>query len=398
MYTQTYLAAIRKRATAAVSAGASTFYDVCQRAAGAFPTDVLAALERSDSILSKLDPHYGSACPTRSSAFGPPEPHPLDSDWRFTPQSAAWIRQILITQKCRSVLCLGTGSVFDNLTQTGVTATLVEQNAALAQFYSADANSRHQIVITTVQEYDSEREFDAVVLDPPWYLSDIAYWLAKALASLGSGGIVVLPVFRELTRPRARWERVTLLRRLKAVGNPTIVGPISYATPTFELETLAANGTPLLDGWRIADLVTLRVPSTPAHHASPWLLPSRASHYSQHPWERYHLGRQVIAYRQLLGDDLITVEGVYPDGSSTLRTVSSRDPVRGEVNFWTSRNCALRVTGGPRVSRFLRLLTSASDQHRAVNLTSTNAAEMAALQRLTSLLHLPRADVHDNTL
>ena len=375
---------------AAVSGGATTLTSICRQCQGAFPPIVRELLV--DTLHGRSLPHrswrdeepgmFDSAIPAM------PEPHPIDYEWRYTATTADALAEYFVKQRSR-VACLGTPSVFWRLCHLNADAFLLDRNRGLLG--SLEPENRKRLILTDLLEDGSNwkkpdsspGQFDAVLLDPPWYLDHTVAWIARALNFLKPGGEIVLTLFPELVRPAATRERADLMRVLETLG---MVQPLPfdafYTTPVFEHETLGAFGLSDLGQWRSAGLVRVTVSDPKTMIATELPVESR--------WERVQLGSQIIAVRESSagGEDLTApLQLVAPgsDGSFLLKSVSARDPDRQNISVWTSRNrAAVAVQGIGQILPFLQGLAAGI---RPIDLiSSAPASSREALRILLSLV------------
>jgi hypothetical protein len=123
-----YQRELRRRVDAAWAEGKRDLQSICRRADGAFPLDVVETARtvigaRLD--LSNLDKSHIEA------AAGLPEPVLIDFDWRFDASSARYLART--ASRCGRVLCVGTPTVFLQLTDIRADSVLVDRNVSLVR-------------------------------------------------------------------------------------------------------------------------------------------------------------------------------------------------------------------------------------------------------------------------
>lgn len=369
-------AAYRARVTVAVEAarkkGADTLTSICRQCHGAFPPLVRAVAARV--LGAQKVPYrgwqddepglYDGALPSM------PEPHPIDYEWRYTAATADALSEHLASTASR-VACFGTPTVFWRLRRMDVDAWLMDRNPGLLQ--SLEREDLGRVEVTDLLEDtgagiapapQEARGFDAVLLDPPWYVDHTIAWIGRALKVLKPGGKLILTQFPNLVRPSAMEETAQITSYLQKLGGvERLPFDAVYTTPLFERETLSAFGLHSLGVWRSGCLLSITV--------SEAQLPDEPVRPTVQEWHRVQLGSQVIAVR---APDLGTVPKLplrlrppQADGSFLLKSVSARDPVRRNVAVWTSRNRALVATqGAHQILPFLRSLAGGSAPNDAL--------------------------------
>lgn len=344
------------------------FHEICRNARGAFPLQVLQALPHPvDSVdLKKV------VLP--SPFLDTPEPHQLDSDWRFNRQSAEYVAGLLACFD--RVLCVGTPTVYSCLAAWGREVCLVDRNPGLK---GGVLESQHaHLFVSDARAFQYKvSHFDAAVIDPPWYPEDYASWVQAVGPSLRKNAKLYAVLFKELLRPQASQERAKILKILGQLGPVRhLTEPVTYTTPLFEALVLGRLGLPALAEWRTADLieVTVQAPSPLKEEASV-SLPAK-------DWTRFFFGKRVVAVR----DDSIrsvTFSYIPPSGACygyDLHTVSSRDPALSQINVWTSRSKAAVVQGTAKLSHVLALLRSGMRLDLACKTAAESAAEARVLE------------------
>jgi hypothetical protein len=322
----------------------------CRSLRGAFPGTVAEALR----ALSTRTQDFNASTDELNATLEPvwPEPHPADFDWRFEKSTAEKL-SYLVSARGR-VLCLGTPTVYEAISRQGGKSLLIDQNPFLRRCLTPNNRSSFQIADLSRPLHIRE-QFDAVILDPPWYSKIYTNWLSQALALLKrSNGSLFVTLFRELTRPGAATERAQILSSLAAVGRVRILElDAVYETPRFEAEVLARLKLPQLPAWRVADLVQVEVRDAAAWQASK---PSAQNSYGRTA-ERFLIGNQVVVvahYTQTSEPIDYTAPDPKRPRDFILASVSNRDPIRGKLTVWTSRNRGANASGTHRIAKLLR--------------------------------------------
>lgn len=364
----------------AVQSNHATFLDICRAAKGAFPDDVLRVL--SDVSGGQQNRQHlvgvGGRGHLASDYQAWPEPSPVDYEWRFTPATAMRVASIAASFGGK-VACLGTPSVFAHLQAEGVDAVLVDRNPSLTRLL--DPPNKGCVISADIAALPAclgQVRFPVIVIDSPWYLDHMRYWIAQAITVASPGASVLLSLFPELTRPTAAIERETFLRDIQSIGSIRFLDVLEYETPLFERETLSALGIPPLPAWRMGDLLSMTLSKNPKH--------PRVTRPREPDWARFLFGSQIVALRYSTAhSEPIRVNSIYPDGSFMLKSVSARDPLRHKITFWTSRNRCALASGGLRLFQFLNALAGgerAQDLLERVPLTEDERNSLTILVAL----------------
>ena len=295
-----------------------------------------------DIVLSWLSATYGAShIPTnvlRSEKRNAPSPqlHPLLFEWYFDRDSIEFITEVIDALNS-DVLCLGTPSVAAELcrmSQKG-SVTLVDADAGVTERFRSLA-TLDTLHVGELDSFPVDRPYSVVVADPPWYLADTFRWLKVARRHTRRGGTIVMPIFPELTRPTASAEREQLFAAAERIGRVELwPNSIVYETPLFEEEAFGALGIQELGDWRTADLLVIRN----VEGSSDWP-DMRGIHRGLDVWRRFEIGSQIVMLREL--ETVARTNSVFVPiagcPKNTLTSVSERDPRRGLIGIWTSRN------------------------------------------------------------
>ncbi len=320
---------------------ANQFQILCREMAGAFPDSVRQAV--SGTIVGNSAEFLSARA---AMDVNGPEPNPVDYDWRFDARSASSLGELVTREQYRSVLCVGTPTIYGEIRSRGGDAFLIDRNPLLSRTLTAGTFLIKEISGTEDWGSPINRTFDAAVLDPPWYEEAYNLWLARTMPLLSAGADVFLVLFRRFTRPDAERQRAELLARFEKIGR---ISPqhyeVTYSTPPFELEVLRRLRLPSLPSWRAADLVKITLSSKPD------LTVFQPLTWRPAKWRRFDLGDQVLAVKEVLSDDgPIEIVDELP---SEITSVSQRDPSRERYTVWTSRSRAAVVTGTKRLIALL---------------------------------------------
>lgn len=337
---------------AAIMDGAISFAALLHRLPGVYPTELLASVDRLAGR-EAIDPAFAvsirrqAATNNRAVVEGRsllPLPHPLDYEWRFTPDAARSLlnRAADLTSAAGDLLLFGTpGLAVEALTLPigRRLAFLAESNMVTDRVIALNRATGSPLSIGFCSGGLPRESADAVLLDPPWYLDFMRPMLAAAAHACRPGGVVLISLPPDGVRPSAEADRqatIAFARRLGLIMIDHSPLAIAYETPFFERNALAAAGINPPPQWRRGDLVAFRKAC-----GSTRLPP--ASSARRRDWIEVGIGRMRLFIRgtgESRSDDgslIALVEG------DILPTVSRRDPRRRLVNVWTSGNRIFRT-------------------------------------------------------
>lgn len=270
----------------------------------------------------------------------PPEPHPLDFDWRFSTSAARLLARLAAGRS--TVLCVGTPSVACLLEDRSIEVLLADRQPLQPV--------RAKVSVDPAADPPLPSSFSVVVVDPPWYPDTYRRWVAWAAAHLKRGGDLLASLWTPETRPTGAEERDEVLRWMASWADVEVRGgALGYFTPAFEEAAAIAQGyAPVDPEWRKGDLLLIRPSETPT-------LPPPV--VAGERWVRFVFNDYQLALR-IRADDpcpprLLAVPGamgwVWP-------SVSRREPGRERIDLWSSRNEVAAVEGSAEVLRHLRLI------------------------------------------
>jgi hypothetical protein len=350
---------------AAFVRGVRTFPDLVRSLPGVYPADALRAVVRLREEL----PAAWQLSGTRSVAplpDGRPVEHPLDFDWRFTPEAVRLLIDRCQTTAAGPVAFLGAPSLAREAAARGWPAAiaLFDQNPVIVEAIRASLPGVVSTCLDLVWgEPVANGDADVAVADPPWYPEHTAafLWAAARLTKLGGRVLLSLPAVG--TRPGIPAERDALFSwaahfglRLAAVES----GILAYRTPPFEKNALAAAGVPPVPwDWRRGDLAEfVVVEQTSADRPEPLGPPDL--------WDEESVGVVRIKCRacsELKFRDP-TLSRAVPD--DMLVTVSRREPARASADVWTCGNRIFRCAGTGVFRVIVSALERRDDPERTV--------------------------------
>lgn len=260
---------------AGVAAGPKDFDQLLKHLPSVHPTAVvdaflsLVAKRRIDAnTLARLSPRIAVESRASWTAYSVlPPPHPLDYEWRFTTQSARFLLDLAV-EVCRfreKVLLFGTpGLAFHAIARARRYATtfLGEDNPVTRRLIGLNREVGHPLCIQFCgMDAGQHGRADAVVLDPPWYLDHICPMLASADAACNVEGHLLISLPPDGVRSSAVEDRVKVMNFAEKLGLRTVGAhalALTYETPFFEKNALAACGIQIGGDWRRGDLVVFR--------------------------------------------------------------------------------------------------------------------------------------------
>lgn len=180
---------------------------------------------------------------------------------------------------------------------------------------------------------------DAVILDPPWYLDFVRPMFAGAAHACRPGGVVLISLPPDGTRPSAEADRQAAVAFGRRLGLDLIeycALAIGYETPFFERNALNAAGIYPPPRWRRGDMLMFRKAGAPTR-------PPLAASTHRRDWTEVGIGRTRLFIRatgKVRTGEAGLVSLIEGD---ILPTVSRRDPRRRRAQVWTSGNRIFRT-------------------------------------------------------
>lgn len=364
---------------AGVRHGVEHFDGLLSALPGVYPPIVAASLTRlfRQGAIS-LD-HYRQACARQARDDGEsirclppslPPPHPLDFDWRYTGRTVDRLVRLVtsVTEPGDTIALLGTPSVYAASVgrARGRQWVLLEGSEATVQHLQTAAPRQTVHRCDVVRGDIPALKAAAVVADPPWYPGHIEGFLWAATVCARKGASIVMSLPPVGTRPGMAAERREFRNAVAALGlEMTVIRRnwLTYSTPPFEMNALRAAGwdDPPRD-WRRGDIAILRAPGSA-------IGPRPCVGRSPVGWDEVMLDWTRI--RVLPGD---SGHGFDPSlqplvPGDVLDDVSSRNPVRGKVNVWTSGNRIYHTRTPSTVLAVLKAMAAASNAWDAATST-----------------------------
>jgi hypothetical protein len=372
-----YLGALDQLICDLVARNISSFAELSRSCAGAWP-GLLADRVSKLNLRSTLTTEPASL--SLPSYF--PELHCGFGEWYFSSESADLLAREFISKQTFSLL-LGTPTIAQRAHAVGAGFTLVDNNPFVGMRFPM---LKPFIYYSSVEQLKAQFPYPStIMLDAPWYLPRIRHWLSKASQLATKSTVIVMPLFRSLTRPSANHERSIILDFADSIGRAEIVQDcISYESPLYEWEALLSHNVFAHPAWRRADLLIIREPS-------PLQLPDGSVTEPQAIWETYLIGGQVVRLRlhPIPRRRKFLIGRVPQTRNYILDTVSARDERKEFIDLWTSRN-RVAVVGDVRRLRYIfSVLTNLANATSSNILTTLQTllseSEMDDFSRLLSL-------------
>lgn len=302
------------------------------------------------------------------------EPNPIDYDWRYDKDTIKSLANLLKSRHS-NIGCFGVPSVFKELVNDS-NVILFDINPFLKMEFQLFKDKIIQVDLNN--EIIEGYEFDAIIMDPPWYNNYYLTWLKQSINNLKHGGSIYTSKFPPLVRPSAKedWQSIVdgiggfLSYEKKEIE-------LLYETPTFERETFESIGLFNINNWRRADLVSFSLINK---------VHQKLDIGHKNEWKRYRFGNKVVSLK-IADNDFrdIDVKSPYEDGSYTLKSVSQRHFVRNQINFITSRNRSLVINGVGKVDLFLQKLSLSNNINSVID-NNYSPNEVQALKIIYSLI------------
>lgn len=372
-----YLEALKKYIESIVATNKPESYeDLFRLSKGAFP-DVVYDLVLSSDLGKNLKRKYLGFKVVNNVI---PESNPTNYDWRFDHSTNKKLVSLIKKRRHKRIALFGTPSLFIALSKITNDVTLYDINEPLKSHFNHD----ERIVLVDINTFDFRDilPFDCIIIDPPWYLNYYKIWLKKANSILKMKGEIIVTLFQEMLRPKAKNELKAIKAFARKIGSIELEqNYVSYITPLFETELFNFKNIPCYGNWRVADLLVIRKERNS-------LLPAIRK-FKKDNWTRLEIGTQTIAIdgNKSQGGK-IKVRFPYKKNDSLIKSVSERDFVRREVNFMTSRNRGLIIAGCRKVISVLRLISDGVPTQNALKTARLSKAESDEFQKILDVIYI----------
>lgn len=274
-----------------------------------------------------------------------PEPHILDYDWRYTPETVMILSELM--PRSESVLAVGTPSLARHLQSIGHDVLLVDRQPL-------HAVRKHKRMEPNSSPPTFEKSSIAII-DPPWYLTDAKVWIAWTAHAIEPQSQMLVSLWPEITRPAAATEFKELKSWVSQWAEFEVLDIVPrYSTPLFEAEALKAGGSPSLGlSPHYGRLVSVR----------PRVLPDLIGQSEpRSTWIRFVVNDYQLAICLQENEALSEPVGRHPLAKDWVWPhVSKRARDRDLINLWSSRNEVALLRDPKRVVETLRRAFKASD-------------------------------------
>ncbi|MEZ8013977.1 hypothetical protein AB4516_22080 [Vibrio sp. 10N.222.54.F12] len=279
------------------------------------------------------------------SHFMPPDPHPLDYDWRFTRETVDKLSQLFDDHE--SVLSLGVPSLIRKHQELDNRVFLVDRQPL-------HWSNFHSLVDVDV-DLPLCKSFDAAVIDPPWYIENTIRWISWSAQHLAIGSKIYISLWPELTRPQAIEERKNLFEWLTSWADFEIKSNFfCYETPVFEMRASEVSDDNVLEDWRFGDLLVIKIKEIP---------PLSKAITKTELWHRFVIDDYQLALRVNHHDVLPAKIIMHPLANGWYwPSVSRRAIGREVIDLWSSQNKVGTVIGSANALEILRFHLGLSDK------------------------------------
>lgn len=373
---------------------ALNFQKLLERLPGVYPTVAVRAVRQlsasgqlSHSIAERLIKESSSEASGRLALRSfLPLPHPLDFEWRFTPDSSRYLLDLAENSAGtgKTILLFGTpGVALEALSGCSDQDMIFmgEDNAVtqrIRSFSQAVGGNLRTHVCGGIAPHEVA---EVVIVDPPWYLDFIRPMLAAAATACRKSGLVFVslpPVGanKSAEETRKKTESFALRHGLQSIEH--LEGAVSYETPFFEANALRAAGFSFTDAWRRGDLVIFRKIFEHSRETT-------TASLRKIRWTGRRVGRMRIYVR---GDRPCTgVRGLRSIiKGDILPTVSRRDRRRTNASVWTSGNRIFYTDNPTLLLKAADSLSGENDCAGGQADLQHSAAEQKAIERVADIL------------
>jgi hypothetical protein len=196
-----------------------------------------------------------------------PVPHPLDYEWRFSPEAVELLLRHCegASERGDTIALVGAPTLLIGSAERRSTRSyvLLDRNRSVVSLLLEAFPGAQVFVFDACQDPPPDYKAAVTVLDPPWYEAHFRGFLWSAAQMTAPGGRVLLSLPAVGTRPGIREERTALLGWAEQLGLALVAveeGVLPYVTPPFERNALRAEGiTSYPADWRRGDLATFTV-------------------------------------------------------------------------------------------------------------------------------------------
>lgn len=326
-------------------------------------------------------------------------PHCLDYEWWFSHSGREKMAEILLycnpLPVPETIVFLGSplfGAFISVLVPESRVYILDKSKATLDVISDSVDVSRVSLV-----HYNAEHPLpqdligiaDMAFFDPPWYVDYYDLFLRRSVQlTFGRHSTVSFVLFPILTRPTSLQERKQVLEAAMSYGLSLFAMEshvAHYLTPHFEQETLKQKGVDAKN-WRRGDLAVFisegdRLPE------------NIVQRIEKEEWTEFLVGKVKIKLRAKDENPDIYIAPEISDvrsKDSGFPSVSRRDPLRAEIDIWTSTQRGFKIKGYKAMCKIIEGIQgklSVAEIFSNVKMSfSANIVPDSALQDLESVL------------
>lgn len=289
-------------------------------------------------------------------------PHCLDYEWWFTHGGREKVTELLLHSNPLpapgTVVFLGSPlfGAFASFLLPESQIYILDKSGATLEAIKEDINSERVHLV----QYDAEEPLsqhligiaDMIFFDPPWYVDYYNLFLHRSMQlAFGRYATVAFVLFPLLTRPTSLEERKQVFEIVISHGLSLILMETQvahYYTPQFEQESLISKGIDAKN-WRRGDLAMFISDGT--------RLPENiALRVEEGRWLELIVGKIKVKVRIKDEDQNVYIPPElldFADGNVVLPTVSRRDPIRSEIDLWTSTQRGFKIKGWKAIGKIV---------------------------------------------
>lgn len=246
-----------------------TFQELVRECKGAYPVDILRILKSKKKLHMKNTKcmyNYYDADYEKELITANIDSNPVLFSWYFSIPTCKKLTD-LYSWENKAILFLGMPRLFEYFVKhvTNAYFVLIDLDYyvinKLNEKYGSNNNCRIIHADLNTLELNLNEKYDFIFLDPPWYLEYYEIWTMQSYKLMqDNDGIIIFPLFQELTRPNAKSERKYLLNNIGECAEEYLVIPdyVEYEIPTFEKMQLQNYGIELDRPWKRADLIMVK--------------------------------------------------------------------------------------------------------------------------------------------